>query len=132
MNAQDVMALTISTTIFRSGPASKFKALGRTPLARVPARGAAPSLHCLGARQQRAAAAADWHDDYARRNHRHLRARWRLLRDSQARRHGTDTPLHRAPRGPPRSACGGGGLDWRCLTSKFTGASGFISQRPVE
>lgn len=40
MNAQDVMALTISTTIFRSGPASKFKALGRTPLALVPARGA--------------------------------------------------------------------------------------------
>lgn len=29
MNAQDVMALTISTTIFRSGPASKFKALGQ-------------------------------------------------------------------------------------------------------
>ena len=37
MNAQDVMALTISTTIFRSGPASKFKALELTPTAFGPA-----------------------------------------------------------------------------------------------
>ena len=35
MNAQDVMALTISTTIFRSSPASKFKAMGRTPRSRM-------------------------------------------------------------------------------------------------